>query len=135
LGTWNTETFLSPDFWSAQLTAAFEARAILVPLLILVFCFGVIIARRIATSRAVSEDLQTFESRLRLARDQNSDEAKFIAEVASKIQALRKLNEAKAKRSDVELMIEEADAKTRALAMANRITNHILTADKPAIGD
>ena len=129
------ETLLSTDFWSAQLTAALEAQAILLPLLILVFWSGVMVARRRGQSRTSGEDLETFESRLRLARDQNSDEAKFISEVAAKIEALRKLNEAKARRSDVGSVIEEADAKTRALATANRITNHILTADKPAIRD
>jgi len=134
-GNWNMETLLSPDFWSAQLTAAFEAQAILIPLLILAFWFGVLVAHRSGKSRTRREDQENFESRLRLARDQNSDEAKFIVEVASKIQALRKLNEAKAKRSDVESIIEEADAKTRALAMANQITNHILSADNPAIRD
>src|SRR5262249_53381372 len=96
------EMLLSPDFWSAQLTAAFEAQAILLPLIIIAFLSGVMVARRRAWSRISGDDLETIESRLRLARDQNSDEAKFIAEVATNIQMLRKLNESKARRSDVE---------------------------------
>ena len=75
------------------------------------------------------------KSRLELARELNAGEAKTIAEIRAEIVGLRKLIEAKAKPSAFEPIIKEVEATAQALVTANTTTDHVLTAQKPAIGN
>ena len=112
-----------------------QAWAILIPLLIVVvFCAGFMSgARRAKTQIKDKENLHNLESRLLLARDQITDDTKAIAAIQADIDQLRTLIKAKAKRTVLEPIIEEAEARAQTLAMSNRTTDHILTAQKPAI--
>jgi hypothetical protein len=112
-----------------------QAWAILIPLLIVViFCAGFMSgARRPKTQITDKENLQNLESRLLLARDQITDDTKAIAAIQADIDQLRTLIKAKAKRTVLEPIVEEAEARAQTLAMSIRTTDHILTAEKPAI--
>ena len=72
--------------------------------------------------------------RLQLARELNAGEAKAIAEIRTEVDGLRQLIKAKARQSRVEPIIKEVDASAATLAMTNSTTDHILTAQKLAIG-
>jgi hypothetical protein len=75
------------------------------------------------------------ESRLKLALELNSGDAKVAARICNEIAELRKLVEAKAKLSTLVPIVKEVQATADALATAKTPTNHVLTARKLAIGD
>ena len=110
--------------------------ATLVPLLIMGFWAGFIFgARRAKTKITDKPNLENVESRLQLARDQITEDAKAIAGIQSDIDQLRTLIKAKARRTVLEPIVEEAEARVQTLVMSNRTTDHILTAEKLAIRD
>ena len=105
--------------------------AILIPLLIVVFWAGFIFGTRRGKTRIKDDEKFGVDSRLRLALDQVTDDSKAIAKIQADIDQLRILIKAKAKRVVLEPIIEKAEANAQALAISNRTTDHILTADRP----
>ena len=129
------ETLLSSDFWSDQIAAVFKAWAILVPLILALWAaFKIKLAKTKKEMRGLRAYTEAVESRLQLARDLNAGEANAIAEIRAELDRLRRLIKARARRSSVEPIIKEVDASGATLAMANRTTNHVLTAKELAIG-
>jgi hypothetical protein len=129
-------SLLTPDFWSDYMTAALNAWAIVIPLLILAFWIGfkfkkINADKQIRGLRAHTEDI---ELRLQLARDQNIGEAKAIADVRAEVDKLREQIKANAEAPALEPAIKEADETAAALVMANTTTDHILNAKTLAIG-
>src|SRR5262245_40196371 len=108
--------------------------AILVPLLIVVFLAGFIFGARRAKTK-VPDKFEIVDSRLRLARDQITDDCKAIAALQVDIHQLQELIKAKARRTVLEPIVEEAEARARALATSNRAADHILSAKELAIRD
>jgi hypothetical protein len=102
--------------------------AILVPLLIVVFLAGFIFGARRAKTKVTDKD-----SRLHLARDQIADDRKAISHLQTDIDQLRTLIKAKARRTVLEPIVQDAEVRAQALAMSNRTTDHILTAKTLAI--
>src|SRR5262245_8521221 len=103
---------------------------VIVPLLIVAFLAGFVFGARRAKSK--NTDLR---SRLRLACDQISEDAKAIADIQADIDQVRRLFKAKARRTVIEPIVEDVEARVQTLAMSNRTTDHILTAEKLAIRD
>ena len=129
------ETLLSPDFWSDQIAAALKGWAILIPLILALWAaFKIKLAKTKKEMRGLRAYTDAVESRLRLARELNAGDAKAIAEIRTEVDGLRQLIKAKARRSRVEPIIEEVDASAATLAMTNRTTDHVLTAEGLAIG-
>jgi septal ring factor EnvC (AmiA/AmiB activator) len=129
------KSVLSSDFWSQQLGAAFKAWAILIPLM-LAFCIiefikGKTNEKRMRELRAHTEAV---ESRLQLARDQNAGETDRLAAIHTQIDELRSLIKANPAQTTIEPMIKEVKESASSLEMANRTTDHILTAERLAIG-
>jgi biopolymer transport protein ExbB/TolQ len=127
------ETLFSSDFWSVQLAAIFAAWAILIPLLILVFWAGFRVSRRGGSVQTLRADKEALETRLRLACGQNTDEARLISGVQSKIVELQRSMKTRTKRSDLQSILEEAEREAYALASANRVTDHILSSKELAV--
>jgi hypothetical protein len=131
------ETPLSSGFWSKQIFYASEAWVILASLCILAFYAGF----RIRGIRAKSETLKlradagAIESRLQLARELNIGDAKAINDIRTDIHKLRNMIGTDAQSNSLGPLIEDLDARTDTLALSNRTTDHILNAEKPAIGD
>ena len=75
------------------------------------------------------------ESRLELARELNAGERERIAEIRAEIVELRKLIEAEAKPGAFERLVKDVETTAQALVMANTATDHVLTAQKPAISN
>jgi hypothetical protein len=127
------ESFLSPDFWSGQIAAAFKAWAILLGLG-LVFWIALIV--KLAKTKKEMRKLKVYtdavESRLQLARDPNSGDINRLAELLAENDGLRQLINA---RNDFEATLKELDASAATRAMATSATDHILTAETLAIGD
>jgi hypothetical protein len=73
------------------------------------------------------------DSRLHLARDQITEDRKAISDLQTDIDQLRTLIKAKARRTVLEPIVEDAEVRAQALAMSNRTTDHILTAKQLAI--
>src|SRR5262245_33883783 len=109
-----------------------EVWAILVPLLIAVFGAGFVLGARRAKTKLADKDVQ---SRLRLACDQITEDAKAIAAIHADIDQMRTLIKAKARRTVIEPIVENVEARIQTLAMSNRTTDHILTAENLAIRD
>jgi flagellar biosynthesis/type III secretory pathway M-ring protein FliF/YscJ len=128
------ETVLNPDFWSDQMASALKAWAIFIPFILVFFTAFKIIAKLKKENRGLRAQAEAVESRLQLAREANYGEAKTIAEFRTEIDGLRQLFGAGTEPSVVKPIIKEMDAWAAALATANRTTDHILTAEKPAIG-
>jgi hypothetical protein len=133
------ESFLSPDFWSGQIAAAFKAWAILLGLG-LVFWIALIV--KLAKTKKEMRKLKVYtdaiESRLQLARDLNSGDINRLAALLAEIDGLRQLinasNGSKRKPRLVEATLKELDASAATLAMATSATDHIHTAETLAIG-
>jgi len=122
--------FLSLDFWSDQASAAFNAWAILIAV-ILIFRIAsqIKLAKTNKKLKALKAYTETIESRLQLARDElrqliNARKGAYRADKGSK-----------GKPSLVQATLKEVDASAAALAMTNSATNHILTSEKLALGD
>ena len=129
------ETLLSPDFWSDQIAAALKGWAILIALSLALWAtFKIKFAKTKKEMRRLRAHSEAIESRLQLARDLNAGDAKAIAEIRTEVDGLRQLMKAKARRSTVEPIMEEVDASAATLAMTNRTTDHVLTAEGLAIG-
>jgi hypothetical protein len=143
------ETFVSFDFWSDQIVAAFHAWAIpLAGALSFWAAFKIKFAKTKQEMRAFKEYTEAIESRLQLARDLNIGEANRLAELRTEIDGLRQLIKVKAKPQNenkntgskdkptlVEVALKEVNASAASLAMTNSATDHILTAETLAIGD
>jgi hypothetical protein len=104
--------------------------AILVPLLIVAFLVGFIIGAR---RTKVTDKLGIADSRLHLARDQITEDRKAISDLQTDIDQLRTLIKAKARRTVLEPIVEDAEVRVQALAMSNRTTDHIPSAKQLAI--
>ncbi len=130
------ETLLSPDFWSDQIASAAKAWAILI---LLVLGFWATLSIKRVKTREEMDRLKAYEqlveSRLQLARDLNSGETKAIVEIRSELDRLRQSMAANAEPRVLEQIIREVDASAATLVMASSATNHVLTAEKLAIGD
>src|SRR5262249_39725383 len=127
------EILLNSEFWLDQVTSAFKAWAILVPLILIFFAtFKIKNTRKI---RGLTEYAEAVESRLHLARELNAGEAKAIAEIRTELDGLRRLNAVNTETGFIEPIIKEVDASAATLATANITTNHILTSENLAIGD
>jgi septal ring factor EnvC (AmiA/AmiB activator) len=136
------EAFLSPGFWFDQIAAAVKAWAIIIllfPTILILLCLGVLAGFRIARAKSAKEvrslraHSEAVESRLEVARELNSGEAETIAKIRTEVDELRQLIEAKTEARVVEPRIQEVAASTAALAMTNRVTDHVLTAEELAI--
>jgi hypothetical protein len=122
------QIFLSPEFWSDQIAHVFKAWAILLALG-LVFCL--VLAKTKMAMRKLKAYADAMESRLQMARDLNSGETNRLAELRAEIDGLRRLKS----KPRIEAALKAVDASAATLAIANRTTNHILTAEKLAIRD
>jgi hypothetical protein len=131
------ETLLGSDFWSKQFFYGSQAWVVLASLCILAFYAGF----RIRGVRAKSEalklkaDIETIETRLQLARELNSGDAEAINDIRTDIRELRRMIGTDVQPNSLEPLIKDLDARTDALALSNRTTDHILNAEKLAIGD
>ena len=85
--------------------------------------------------RRLKAEKELLDSRLQLARDQNTGEARTIADIRTEVDELRGLIKANADPSKLEPIIKEVDASAAALVMANSTTDHILSAQNLAIGN
>jgi hypothetical protein len=129
------ETVLSHDFWSDQIAAALKGWAILIPLILILWAaFKIKLAKTTKEMRRLRAYTDAVESRLQLARELNAGDAKAIAEIRTEVDGLRQLIKAKSRRSKVGPIVEEVDASAATLAMTNRTTDHVLTAEGLAIG-
>jgi hypothetical protein len=115
-----------------QIVQSSQLWAILAPLLIVVFLTGFIFGARRAKTK-VTDKLGIADSRLHLARDQIADDRKAISHLQTDIDQLRTLIKAKARRTVLEPIVQDAEVRAQALAMSNRTTDHILTAKTLAI--
>jgi hypothetical protein len=88
-----------------------------------------------AKIRELEEQKKHIESRLELARELSTGDAKFVTRIRNQIADLRKLVEAKAKLTRLEPIVKDVEATAEALATAKTTTNHVLSAQKLAIGD
>src|SRR5262245_21882540 len=120
--------------WPLEQSMEFSLQlwAILAPLLIVAFLAGFKFGARRATTK-VSDKLGIADSRLHLARDQITEDRKAISDLQTDIDQLRTLIKAKARRTVLEPIVEDAEVRAQALAMSNRTTDHILTAKQLAI--
>lgn len=84
------ETLFSAEFWSNQLDFALKAWAIIIPLFILIFWAG-FRSKSAAQSHRIRAHEEPLDARLELAREQNADEAKTVANIRTEIAELRKL--------------------------------------------
>jgi hypothetical protein len=129
------ENVFSSDFWSDQMACALKAWAIFVPFFLTFFAaFKIRVAKLKKKIRELRAHGDALDARLQLAAETNAGEAKSLDEIRTDIAQLRKLIEAKAEPSVVEPIIEDVDASASAQVTSNRTTNHILTAEKVAIG-
>jgi hypothetical protein len=129
------EMIFSTEFWSDQITDAVGAWAVIVPILLLTFWAGFRLKTTGAKMRELEKHKENIESRLELARELNAGDTKIVSRIRNEIAELRKLVEAKAKPSTLEPIVKEVEATAEALATAKTATNHVLTAQKLAIGD
>ena len=155
------EHFSSPDFWLDQLTAAFIAWAIVIPLISGFFGpYSKLNSQELKNEmHRLQADTEAIESRLQLAREINAGEANILANLQAEIEGLRQViqtkrarvqskpqegnidnrpaleKHSKGKPSIAEAVLKEVDASAATLAMANRTTDHILTSETLAIGD
>jgi len=131
------ETLLSSDFWSKKILYSPETWVISASLLTLAFYAGF----KIRGIRAKSEtlklkaDKEAIETRLQLARELNIGDTKAINDIRTDIHELRKKIGTDAQSNSLQPLIEDLDARTDALAVSNRTTDHILNAEKLAIGN
>ena len=107
----------------------------IVPILLLTLLAGFRLKTTSAKIRELELHNEHIESRLELARELNTGDAKVVARICNEIAELRKLVEAKAKPSTLEPIVKEVQATADALATAKTTTNHVLTARKLAISD
>ena len=110
--------------------------AVFVPLLVLAFwagykCKGLNGETQPDTRLFEAQSEAQLETRLEMVREEIAGQAKIIAEIQSEIDELRKLSGTKA-RPEVLATIKEVEATVSALQMANRATDHILSAKNPA---
>jgi hypothetical protein len=113
---------------------ALKAWAILIPLILAFFtAFKVRTTKLTKENRELRAQTDVVESRLKLASELNTGEAEAIEQIQTEIAGLRQLIKAKRGSNVVEPIIKEADSSAAALMMANRTTNHILTAKNIAI--
>jgi len=96
--------------------------------------FKIRIAKLENENRELRAHADAIESRLQLATEANAGEAKTLDEILADIAELRQLIQVETEPSVVEPIIKEVDVSAAAQVMANRTTNHILTAEKLAIG-
>jgi len=124
----------SSDFWLGQMASALKAWAVLIPF-ILAFCapFKVRIAKLKKENRKLRTRTDVVESRLKLASELNTGDAKAIAQIQTKIAGLRRQIKKGTQSNVVEPIVKEADSSATAMMMANTTINHILTAEKIAI--
>jgi hypothetical protein len=129
------EMIFGAEFWSDQITHAVGAWAVIVPMLILTFWAGFKLNTPSIKIRELEEQKKHIESRLELARELSTGDAKFVTRLRNQIAELRKLVEAKAKLSSLEPIVKDVEATVEALTTAKTTTNHVLSTQKLAIGD
>ena len=127
------ETLLSSDFWLDQMASALKAWAVLIPFIMAFFAVSKIRRAKLEKkNRGLKAYADEVKSRLQLAREENSGEAKAIAQIQTEISELRQLIKTGTESSVVEPAIKDAESSAAALVMANRTTDNVLTVGKAA---